>query len=214
MAPRATPKFRPPRPVPYAWNKNSTGWRRRECWRESPIVIGLHRSSLCPNEMAKSVSAEITRSRSTQLSTSINTPPLAGGKYFSTLDLSNQLVLDESARKYQHSSRSVQIHQVTYWCRFCTRTLTEDNGQGYLDDILVSGKTAEEHLVNLKRVLQKLKEHGICARKSKCAFCKSSVQYLGHRIDAEGIHATDAKLKAIIDAPSPKNIAELRSSVY
>ena len=60
-------------------------------------------------------------------------------------------------------------------------------------------------------VLQKFKKHGICARKSKCAFCKSSVQYLGHRIDAEGIHATDAKLKAIIDAPSPKNVAELRS---
>ena len=81
----------------------------------------------------------------------------------------------------------------------------------YLDDILVSGKSEAEHLDNLRKVLQKLKEHGIRARKSKCSFLKSSVLYLGHRIDADGIHATDAKLRAITDAPAPKNVTELRS---
>ena len=40
---------------------------------------------------------------------------------------------------------------------------------------------------------------------------KTSVQYLGHTINAEGLHATDAKLKAIVDAPSPTNVTELRS---
>ena len=77
--------------------------------------------------------------------------------------------------------------------------------------VLVSGKSEAEHLDNLRKVLQKLKEHGIRARKSKCSFLKSSVLYLGHRIDFDGIHATDAKLRAITDAPEPKNITELRS---
>ena len=78
----------------------------------------------------------------------------------------------------------------------------------YLDDILVSGRTEEEHLENLCKVLQRLQEHGIRAKKSKCAFLKTS---LGHVVDANGLHATDDKVKAIVDAPRPKNVAELRS---
>ena len=34
---------------------------------------------------------------------------------------------------------------------------------------------------------------------------------MGHRIDAEGRHATDDKLQAIVKAPSPRNVHELRS---
>ena len=40
----------------------------------------------------------------------------------------------------------------------------------YLDDILMSGKSEAEHLANLNRVLQKLKEHGLRIKKDKCAF--------------------------------------------
>ena len=36
-------------------------------------------------------------------------------------------------------------------------------------------------------------------------------QYLGHRVDAKGLHATDDKIKAIQDAPTLKNVQELRS---
>lgn len=56
----------------------------------------------------------------------------------------------------------------------------------YLDDILISGKTEAEHLDNLHKVLQKFKEHGIKAKKSKIK-CKTSVQYPGHVIDADGL---------------------------
>ena len=38
-----------------------------------------------------------------------------------------------------------------------------------------------------------------------------SVEYLGHKIDAEGIHATDSKLAAISQAPEPKNVPQLRA---
>ena len=75
----------------------------------------------------------------------------------------------------------------------------------------MSGKTEEEHLVNLRRVLQNLQNHGIRAKKAQCTFLKTSVQYLGHIIDADGLHANDAKVDAIVHAPSPKNVAELRS---
>ena len=81
----------------------------------------------------------------------------------------------------------------------------------YLDDILISGKTEEEHLDNLRRVLLKLKEHGIRAKKAKCTFLKTSVRYLGHVIDTDGLHATDDKIKAIVNTPHPRSVAELRS---
>ena len=81
----------------------------------------------------------------------------------------------------------------------------------YLDDTLVCGKTDVEHLDNLRKVLQRLQDRGVRVKKSKCSFLKSSVQYLGHRIDAEGIHATDNKIQAIVNAPVLKNVTELRS---
>ncbi len=38
-----------------------------------------------------------------------------------------------------------------------------------------------------------------------------SVVYLGHRIDREGLHLTEDKVKAVQDAPEPRNVADLRS---
>ena len=70
----------------------------------------------------------------------------------------------------------------------------------YLDDIL-TGKTDQEHLHNLENVLQRLQEHGITVCKEKCELFREAVEYLGHRIDARGIHTTTEKVKAIVEAP-------------
>ena len=80
-----------------------------------------------------------------------------------------------------------------------------------LDDILVSGKTEAEHRDKLRKVLQRFKDYDMKAKKSKCAFMKSNVQYLGHVIDVDGLHPTNDKVKAIMDAPTLKNMSELRS---
>ena len=81
----------------------------------------------------------------------------------------------------------------------------------HLDDIILTGRSEADHLDNLKKVFQRLRQHGIRVKRNKCAFMRSSVQYLGHRIDAQGLHATDDKVKAITEAPVPKNLQELRS---
>ena len=75
----------------------------------------------------------------------------------------------------------------------------------------MTGPDDEKHLQNLAEVLSRLEKHGIRMKKSKCSFMQSSVEYLGHRIDSDGLHATPGKLEAIMGAPEPQNIQELRS---
>ena len=81
----------------------------------------------------------------------------------------------------------------------------------YIDDILVTGSNESEHLRNLEQVFNRLKEHGIRLRKDKCVFRSHSVDFLGHRIDAEGIHPLPSKVEAMVKAPAPRNITELKS---
>ena len=38
-----------------------------------------------------------------------------------------------------------------------------------------------------------------------------SVEYLGHRLDAAGLHPTDKKVTAIKEAPRPTNVTELKA---
>ena len=81
----------------------------------------------------------------------------------------------------------------------------------YLDDIPVTGKTTEEHLAHLAEVLRCLKEAGMKLKREKCAYLLHSVEYLGHVITKDGLRTADSKVEAVIRAPAPRNISELRS---
>ena len=81
----------------------------------------------------------------------------------------------------------------------------------YIDDILVTGSSDKDHLRNLSLVLQRLEQHGFRLNQDKCAFLQPSVEYLGHKIDAEGLHALPSKIEVIVQAPEPRNMQELRS---
>ena len=81
----------------------------------------------------------------------------------------------------------------------------------FLDDILISGRYTEEHLRNVEAVLQRLQERGFKVNREKCAFIQTSVMYLGHRIDEQGIHPVQKKTGAIAKAPVPKRLTELRA---
>ena len=71
----------------------------------------------------------------------------------------------------------------------------------YLDDILVSGRTESEHLRNLGRVFERLTEFGLKLNRDKCEFSRDALEYLGHVIDAQGIHKSADKIAVILDPP-------------
>ena len=80
-----------------------------------------------------------------------------------------------------------------------------------LDNILITGRSTEEHLDDLEKVLTRLSEAGLRLKAVKCQFMKPVLECLGHRVDAEGFHPVEAKVKAIQEAPAPKNPTELKS---
>ena len=81
----------------------------------------------------------------------------------------------------------------------------------YLDDILIGAECEKKALVALERVLTRLRECGFRLKKEKCLFLETSVEYLGFKIDREGIHPILPKVEAIHAAPEPKNKAQLQS---
>ncbi|XP_056612166.1 uncharacterized protein K02A2.6-like [Triplophysa dalaica] len=70
---------------------------------------------------------------------------------------------------------------------------------------------SQEHMEVLEEVLKRLQAYNLRVRRDKCVFFQSSVSYLGHIIDAEGIHPMKEKTDAIEKAAVPKNVTELRS---
>ena len=48
----------------------------------------------------------------------------------------------------------------------------------YIDDIIVTGKSDEEHLYNLEEVLNRLEKAGMQLKKEKCMYMMPVVEYL------------------------------------
>ena len=151
---------------------------------------------------------------------------LAGGKTFTKLDLSRaylQLILDEESHEYVTINTHKGLFRytrlpfgVSVAPSVFQRTLESllagiPNVCIFLDDILVTGKTEAEHMENLRLVLQRLQNAGLKVNKQKCEFFRSSVTYLGHRIDRHGLHPTTEKVEAIRNAPNPTNVKELKA---
>ena len=151
---------------------------------------------------------------------------LAGGQKFSKLDLRQayfQLPLDEASRKfvtvnthrglYEYTRLPFGVASAPALFQKTMDTILQGipGVKCYIDDILVTGANDQEHLQNLEQVLERLSLQGMRLKKSKCSFLMPSVDYLGHRVDATGLHPSDEKLEAVLKAPTPKNLKELRS---
>ena len=80
----------------------------------------------------------------------------------------------------------------------------------YMDDILVSGRNAEEHLKNLRALLQRLSDKGLRCKLEKCSFAQSTVEYLGHTLSRHRI-SKGGKVDAVLKMPPPTDVTSLRS---
>lgn len=132
---------------------------------------------------------------------------LQGGQYFSKIDLSEaylQIELTDDSKfvvintplglyRYKRMSFGIASAPAIF------QRLMEKIIAGipmcavYLDDIIVTDKTNEEHINNLKSVLMNLQSYGLKCKVEKCSFAKSSVEYVGHIIDKDGIKPSEKR---------------------
>ena len=68
-----------------------------------------------------------------------------------------------------------------------------------------------KHEERLRVALQLMREHKVYAKLSKCDFYKDKIHYLGHIISDEGISVDPEKIEAIMNWPTPRNVADVRS---
>ena len=151
---------------------------------------------------------------------------LTCGQTFSKLDLSQayqQLSLDDLSKQYVVINTHRGLFRYTclpYGISSAPgifQRVMESILQGiagvivYIDDILVTGSSKEEHNQRLEEVLSRLEKAGLRLRKDKCRFNVSSVSFLGHKIDKDGLHPLEDKVQAVLKAPTPRNVNELKA---
>jgi len=150
---------------------------------------------------------------------------IAGAKHFSKLDANSgywQIKLDpESAKRttfitpfgrFQFNQLPFGITSAPehFQCRM-TDILGDIEGVVCLvDNILVSGKTQEEHDQRLTMVLTRLKKAGLTLGLAKCEINKNSVKFLGQLVDETGVRPDPDKVRAIQLMKPPTTVSELR----
>jgi hypothetical protein len=83
----------------------------------------------------------------------------------------------------------------------------------FIDDILIYSQNEEEHEEHLKMVLQRLREHQLYAKLSKCEFWISKVLFLGHIINRDGLAVDPKKVADILDWKAPRDVRGIKSFI-
>jgi hypothetical protein len=81
----------------------------------------------------------------------------------------------------------------------------------FIDDILVYLRSEEEHEEHLHLVLQKLREHRLYAKLSKCEFWMKQVAFLGHVILKGDISVDPSKVQDVLSWNVPTSVVNIRS---
>jgi hypothetical protein len=81
----------------------------------------------------------------------------------------------------------------------------------FIDDILVYSRNEEEHEEHFHLVLQKLREHRLYAKLSKCEFLMKQVAFLGHVILTGGISVDPRKVQDVLSWNAPMSVGDIRS---
>jgi hypothetical protein len=81
----------------------------------------------------------------------------------------------------------------------------------FIDDILVYSKNEAEHAEHLHIVLQRLRDHRLYAKLSKCDFWLKEIKFLGHTISQDGVSVDPEKVQEVMDWKPPTTIWKIRS---
>jgi hypothetical protein len=81
----------------------------------------------------------------------------------------------------------------------------------FIDDILIYSKNPEDHAKHLHVILQRLRDHHLYAKFSKCEFWLDTVKFLGDTISGNGISVDPSKVQEVMDWKPPRSVHQIRS---
>lgn len=152
---------------------------------------------------------------------------LSGNTYFTTLDLASGYYQVPMAKDSQHLTGFVTpdghyefkrmpfglANAPAVFQRMINKILGNKRFEyalAYLDDVLIPSKNADEMFQRLEDVLKLFRQFGLTLKLSKCRFFTTKVEYLGYEVSSEGIQPGKAKVAAVEEFPTPRNIHEVR----
>ncbi|XP_033225972.1 uncharacterized protein K02A2.6-like [Belonocnema kinseyi] len=153
------------------------------------------------------------------------TAKLAGARLFSKLDAKKrfyQIKLDEESSlmttlispfgRYRFLKLSFGIAWALEIFHTTFRNLSEtvEGVRVYIDDILVAGRTQEEHGSKLKRVLQFAKENGVKFIENQCKIESNEVNYVGHVLCEKAVRIDENQIEAIKSISGPKHAEDFK----
>ena len=151
---------------------------------------------------------------------------LGKAKVHSTLDLKQgyfQIKLDEESQPYTAFSSDENHYQYlnmpmgikdasAAFQRIISQLLKDiEEAQAYMDDIICSSLSDQQHLESLKRIVEQLHRAKLSLRISKCHFFKHTIKFLGHIVTQGLIKPDPQKIEAINKIPLPKTKKGLQS---
>ncbi|EFO89563.1 hypothetical protein CRE_22626 [Caenorhabditis remanei] len=154
---------------------------------------------------------------------------VGGSNFFSSLDMANgylQLRLDASSsykcgfitenKVYAYTHLPFGLKSAASYFQRALRTVLsglEEEVLVYIDDILVFSKTFEQHVISLRKVLQRFRDFNLKASPKKCEFAKKAITFLGHEIGKDSYSPDKANVAKITEFPVPSNVNEVRRFV-
>ncbi|CAK8692643.1 unnamed protein product [Clavelina lepadiformis] len=155
---------------------------------------------------------------------------LAGCEYFSTLDLKSgywQIPMDEASREATAFTSHVGLFEFNVMpmglcnsaasfqrlMRIVLHGVEWKGVLAYLDDVIVYGRSFEEHLERLKLVFERIKAAGLTLKPTKCTLFNAEVHFLGHVVSRRGVKCDPNKTKAVVEWPIPRCVKHVRQFV-
>ena len=83
----------------------------------------------------------------------------------------------------------------------------------YLDDVIIYAPSLELHISRLKDVFERFRKAKLKTRPDKCHVLQREVNFLGYRINKDGVGTQKSKVEAVLSWPTPRNLKEVRGFV-
>jgi hypothetical protein len=84
--------------------------------------------------------------------------------------------------------------------------------QVYIDDIILYSDTPEEHFHHLRVLFaSRLRQAKVLAKGTKAKLFRTSCDFLGHVIGAQGVSPQQKKVEAVANWPTPRPVTDIRA---